>query len=95
MGKTQSKLLAERHGRGTAGERHGMCESNFMVFFLTITQMNLLVNNFQQQLISYLSCGHMHIDLPDQRIFIGLLGLQIDQNVGPYFYVTHKMKGRI
>jgi hypothetical protein len=33
-GKTQSKALAERHGRGTAGkqqgtawERHGMCES--------------------------------------------------------------------
>jgi hypothetical protein len=40
MGKTQSKALAERHGRGTAGkryrngmetawERHGMCESAF------------------------------------------------------------------
>jgi hypothetical protein len=27
MGKTQSKSLAERHGSGTAGERHGMCES--------------------------------------------------------------------
>jgi hypothetical protein len=27
MGKTQSKALAERHGKGTAGERHGMCES--------------------------------------------------------------------
>jgi hypothetical protein len=26
MGKTQSKPLAERHGRGTAWERHGMCE---------------------------------------------------------------------
>jgi hypothetical protein len=23
MGKTQSKALAERHGRGTAGEQHG------------------------------------------------------------------------
>jgi hypothetical protein len=29
MGKTQSKHLAERRGRGTAGERHGMCESAF------------------------------------------------------------------
>jgi hypothetical protein len=40
MGKTQSKALTERHGRGTAGERHGngmgtawerhgMCESSF------------------------------------------------------------------
>jgi hypothetical protein len=27
MGKTQYKALAERHGRGTAWERHGMCES--------------------------------------------------------------------
>jgi hypothetical protein len=30
MGKTQSTDLAERHGRGTAGERHGVCESAFM-----------------------------------------------------------------
>jgi hypothetical protein len=29
MGKTQTKALAERHGRGTAWERHGMCESAF------------------------------------------------------------------
>jgi hypothetical protein len=26
MGKTQSKPLAERYGRGTAWEQHGMCE---------------------------------------------------------------------
>jgi hypothetical protein len=26
MGKTQSKPLAARHGRGTAWERNGMCE---------------------------------------------------------------------
>jgi hypothetical protein len=26
MGKTQSKPLAARHGRGAAWERHGMCE---------------------------------------------------------------------
>jgi hypothetical protein len=29
VGKTQSKPLAERHDRGTAWERHGMCESDF------------------------------------------------------------------
>jgi hypothetical protein len=29
MGNTQSKALVERHGRGMAGERHGMCESAF------------------------------------------------------------------
>jgi hypothetical protein len=28
MGKTQFKPLAERHGRGTAWGRHGMCEFN-------------------------------------------------------------------
>jgi hypothetical protein len=27
MGQTQSTPLVERHGRGTAWERHGMCES--------------------------------------------------------------------
>ena len=27
IGKTHSKLLAARHGRGTAWERHAMCES--------------------------------------------------------------------
>jgi hypothetical protein len=27
MGKTQSKPLAERYGRGTAWKRHGTCES--------------------------------------------------------------------
>jgi hypothetical protein len=31
MGKTQSKPLAERLGRGTAGKRHGMCESALIV----------------------------------------------------------------
>jgi hypothetical protein len=29
MGKTQSKALVERHGRGTAWERYGMYESAF------------------------------------------------------------------
>jgi hypothetical protein len=27
MGKTHSKLLAARHGKGTAWARHAMCES--------------------------------------------------------------------
>jgi hypothetical protein len=34
MGKTQPNDLAERHGRGTAWERHGMCESAFTVFLI-------------------------------------------------------------
>ena len=29
MGKTHSKPLAARHGRGTAWARHAMCESAF------------------------------------------------------------------
>jgi hypothetical protein len=33
MGKTQSKPLAERHGRGAAWERHDMCETAFRVRF--------------------------------------------------------------
>jgi hypothetical protein len=31
MGKTHSKPLAARHGRGTAWARHAMCESAFTV----------------------------------------------------------------
>jgi hypothetical protein len=31
MGKTHSKALAERHGRGTTWERHGMCKSALSV----------------------------------------------------------------
>jgi len=30
MGKTHSKPLAAGHGRGTAWERHAMCESGFI-----------------------------------------------------------------
>jgi hypothetical protein len=32
MGKTHSKPLAARHGRGTAWARHAMCESAFILF---------------------------------------------------------------
>jgi hypothetical protein len=31
MGKTQYEALAERHGMGTARERHGMCKSALSV----------------------------------------------------------------
>ena len=34
MGKTHSKPLAARHGRGTAWARHAMCESALTVHFL-------------------------------------------------------------
>jgi hypothetical protein len=36
MGKTHSKTLAVRHGRGTAWARHAMCESAFTVSFSSI-----------------------------------------------------------
>jgi len=32
MGKTHSKPLAARHGRGTAWARQAMCESAFTLF---------------------------------------------------------------
>ena len=34
MGKTHSKHLAARHGRGTAWARHVMCESALKVIFV-------------------------------------------------------------
>jgi hypothetical protein len=33
MGKTHSKPLVARHGRGTTRARHAMCESAFKVHF--------------------------------------------------------------
>jgi hypothetical protein len=36
MGKTHSKPLAARHGRGTAWARHAMCESAFKALLLPI-----------------------------------------------------------
>jgi hypothetical protein len=41
MRKTQSNDLAERHGRGTAWERHGMCESAFTVLSCPVIMCEL------------------------------------------------------
>jgi hypothetical protein len=44
MGKTHSKPLASRHGRGTAWARHAMCESAFIrfVYSLALARSGLL-----------------------------------------------------
>jgi hypothetical protein len=42
MGKTHSKLLASRHGRGTAWARHAMCESALNVSLRRGTGLVLL-----------------------------------------------------
>ena len=38
MGKTHSKPLAARHGRGTAWTRHVMCESAFKIPCVPLTK---------------------------------------------------------
>jgi hypothetical protein len=43
MGKTHSKTLATRHGRGTAWARHAMCESAFSRLFSS----SILANRFE------------------------------------------------
>jgi len=47
MGKTHSKPLAARHGRGTAWVRHAMCESAFrdakVTGLLVVTESNCSV----------------------------------------------------
>ena len=50
MGKTHSKLLAARHGRGTAWTRHVMCESALNVpleanLLATVTQPLRITNS--------------------------------------------------
>jgi len=40
MGKTHSKPLAARHGRGTAWARHVMCESAFSVQYNALCKTN-------------------------------------------------------
>jgi hypothetical protein len=48
MGKIQSKPLAERYGKGTAGERHGMYESACNGFALPLEwrSVNLTAQRF-------------------------------------------------
>ena len=42
MGKTHSKLLVARHGRGTAWERHAMCKSALTVQIQTTDRVLLI-----------------------------------------------------
>ena len=46
MGKTHSKPLAARHGRGTAWTRHAMCESAFRIFKKKNSLSTRNVDNF-------------------------------------------------
>jgi len=48
MGKTRSKPLAARHGRGTACERHAMCESAFSVSCTAVLILVVLDTNTTQ-----------------------------------------------
>ena len=41
MGKTHSKPLAARHGRGTAWARHAMCESAFSLLPDTVKRIGI------------------------------------------------------
>ena len=49
MGKTHSKPLAARHGRGTAWARHAMCESATVtgsyIIIMCININNFVINN--------------------------------------------------
>jgi hypothetical protein len=47
MGKTHSKPLASRHGRGTAWARHAMCESALIPHKLLASVHNTVVNAFK------------------------------------------------
>jgi hypothetical protein len=51
MGKTQSKPLTARHGRGTAWARHGMCELAFRKQRLFLIRSNEWVCRFYEQAV--------------------------------------------
>ena len=46
MGKTRSKPVAARYGRGTAWARHAMCESAFTVHFAVRTKLTELLLSY-------------------------------------------------
>ena len=58
MGKTHSKPLAARYGRGSVWARHAMCESAFIG--LTFSAMyfcaNVSLNETNQRLCSFYHC---------------------------------------
>jgi hypothetical protein len=59
MGKTHSKPLASRHGRGTAWARHAMCESAF-------TGRNSgLVTKINNCWTEFCVCAYSHEHVPD------------------------------
>ena len=57
MGKTHSKPLAARHGRGTAWARRAMCESAFIISLLHVS---MPTHYPQGALTQYLLHKHVH-----------------------------------
>ena len=59
MGKTHSKPLATRHGRGTARARHAVCESAFTAYRLlrgTIYVPLVIISNFYRNVSNFGVC---------------------------------------
>jgi hypothetical protein len=65
MGKTLSKPLAERHGRGTAVERHGMCESAFKQAIISdkISKQHISIFCIFQNEALHMKPSHQHDSL--------------------------------
>ena len=58
MGKTHSKPLAARHGRGTAWARHAMCESAFRLRTAATNTSNIPVtgDDLQRAVVQFGLC---------------------------------------
>jgi len=83
LGKTHSKPLAARHGRGTAWERHAVCESAFMHHICTL---------YSHELSGYASlcCDVLQFRECPSSVTVRSVDWQFatdlsDQHIGPIF----------
>ena len=84
MGKTHSKPLVSRHGRGTAWERHAMCESAFTVSYVTGCSSSPVPGKG-----NWWWCSKIHV--ADFFFFLHRLRLKDPQPLTELMYIHHQL----
>ena len=72
IGKTHSKLLAARHGRGTAWARHSMCELAFVQVRSKLLLANIFKTDYSLKIQQY-SCSNFVADISDSMFVYQIL----------------------